>query len=87
MTHGTSALCASTSAPAADHTASHGALGVLQGLWRAYWAQRARRTTAFLLRSLDDRTLADIGLERSEIESVVRDKSGQRLRAYRPNWE
>jgi len=59
----------------------------LRALWRAYWAHRARRASIVLLSSLDDRTLADIGLARSEIESVVRAKSRQRLRHYAPNWE
>jgi uncharacterized protein YjiS (DUF1127 family) len=59
----------------------------LRELWRAYWAHRARRASILLLSSLDDRTLADIGLARSEIESVVREKSRQRLRHYAPDWE
>jgi uncharacterized protein YjiS (DUF1127 family) len=60
---------------------------LLRALWRAYWAHRARRASIVLLSSLEDRTLADIGLTRSEIESVVREKSRQRLRHYAPNWE
>jgi uncharacterized protein YjiS (DUF1127 family) len=66
------------------------ALGIvryLADLWRAYWAGRARRASILLLSSLDDRTLADIGLARSEIGSVVHDKSRQRLRYYEPNWQ
>ena len=59
----------------------------LRDLWRAYWAHRARRTSIVLLSSLDDRTLADIGLARSEIESVVREKSKHRLRHYTPDWQ
>jgi uncharacterized protein YjiS (DUF1127 family) len=59
----------------------------LRELWRAYWAHRARRASIVLLSSLDDRTLADIGLARSEIGSVVLEKSRQRLRHYAPDWE
>ena len=59
----------------------------LRDLWRAYWAHRARRASIVLLSSLDDRTLADIGLARPEIESVVREKSRQRLRHYAPDWQ
>jgi len=58
----------------------------LRDLWRAYWAHRARRASIVLLSSLDDRTLADIGLARSEVEAVVREKSRQRLRHYAPDW-
>jgi uncharacterized protein YjiS (DUF1127 family) len=59
----------------------------LRELWRAYWAHRARRASIVLLSSLDDRTLADIGLARSEIEAVAREKSRQRLRHYAPDWQ
>ncbi|HEY7086079.1 MAG TPA: DUF1127 domain-containing protein [Hyphomicrobiaceae bacterium] len=59
----------------------------LSDLWRAYWAHRARRASIILLSSLDDRTLADIGLGRSEIEAVVREKSRTRLRHYAPDWQ
>jgi uncharacterized protein YjiS (DUF1127 family) len=59
----------------------------LRDLWRAYWAHRARRASIVLLSSLDDRTLADIGLARSEVEAVVRERSRQRLRHYAPDWE
>jgi uncharacterized protein YjiS (DUF1127 family) len=59
----------------------------LGDLWRAYWAHRARRASIILLSSLDDHILADIGLARSEIEWVVREKSKQRLRRYAPDWQ
>ena len=39
--------------------------------WRAYWQRRARRATLLLLSSLDERTLHDIGLSPSEIQSAV----------------
>jgi uncharacterized protein YjiS (DUF1127 family) len=43
----------------------------LRLLWRAYWEYRVRRATAVILHKLDDRTLADIGVDRDEIDSLV----------------
>ena len=45
--------------------------GIVARYWRAFWDRRARYATEMLLHSLDDRTLKDIGLSRSEIGSVV----------------
>jgi len=39
--------------------------------WHAWWRHRAERATILMLHSLDDRALRDIGMDRSEIESVV----------------
>lgn len=39
--------------------------------WAAYWDEQARRTVVRMLRELDDRTLRDIGLTRSEIRRAV----------------
>ena len=47
-----------------------------------YMAWRARRATKLLLKSLDDRTLADIGVLRIGIDAVVRDIERQRTRWY-----
>jgi len=75
-------------------TTTHGATPTLatraastaRRAWRTYWDWRARRATVEILRSLDSRTLHDIGLSRSEIESVVRDKHGERRRCYDESW-
>jgi uncharacterized protein YjiS (DUF1127 family) len=42
-------------------------------VWSRFVAWQMRRTTRLLLDSLDDRTLADIGVHRSEIKAVLRD--------------
>ena len=86
MTHGTGTLCAQSHATELRHSTRE-LKQIVKDAWQQYWARRAQRTSAFILGSLDDRTLADIGITRSEIQSVVRDTSGQRLRTYDPKWE
>ena len=54
--------------------------------WHTYWDWRARRATVEILRALDNRTLHDIGLSRSEIESVVRDAHNGRRPCYDEGW-
>ena len=54
--------------------------------WRAYWQRRARLATVHLLHSLDDRTLHDIGVGRSEISSIVYGRRGERMRCYHESW-
>ncbi|HEY7549791.1 MAG TPA: DUF1127 domain-containing protein [Hyphomicrobiaceae bacterium] len=54
--------------------------------WRAYWDWRARKATVLLLRSLDARTLHDIGISPGEIESLVHDGAGDRCRRYDATW-
>jgi uncharacterized protein YjiS (DUF1127 family) len=52
-----------------------------KGLWRAYWRHRAERAAIVQLHALQDYVLHDIGIDRSEIESVVRTRSrGRRQR-------
>jgi uncharacterized protein YjiS (DUF1127 family) len=51
-----------------------------KALARASQARAERRTTA-MLRALDDRTLHDIGLHRSEIESFALDRRRERFRS------
>jgi uncharacterized protein YjiS (DUF1127 family) len=54
--------------------------------WRAYWDWRARKATVLILRSLDCRTLRDIGIHPSEIESLVYGGGGDRCRRYDAAW-
>jgi uncharacterized protein YjiS (DUF1127 family) len=53
-----------------------------KGLWRAYWRRRSERATIAVLRALGDNVLRDIGIDRSEIEWVVRTQSMGRLRRF-----
>ena len=50
-----------------EHTAT--ALASLMALWQAYLAWRLRTAAKTALCELDDRTLKDIGLHRSEIDA------------------
>jgi uncharacterized protein YjiS (DUF1127 family) len=84
---GTHAMCTSSPSHPGAHASERGLAQSIKGLWRAYWERRGRRASVVFLSSLDNRTLQDIGLDRSEIESFVYDKSNQRLRRYQPNWE
>ena len=52
---------------------AHGLCALLCRLPTAYLDYRLRRATALLLYGLDDRSLKDIGLARSEIGSIVID--------------
>lgn len=54
--------------------------------WRTYWDRRARKATVLILHALDDRTLRDIGITPSEIESCVYGKDGDRRRRYHATW-
>jgi uncharacterized protein YjiS (DUF1127 family) len=51
----------------------------LRKLWKAYWRYRARKPTAITLQSLDDRTLADLGLVRTELSTMVFSRPADRL--------
>jgi uncharacterized protein YjiS (DUF1127 family) len=48
--------------------------------WRAYLRRRERNAAVRELHALDDRTLKDIGINRSEIEWVVGGEDATRLR-------
>jgi uncharacterized protein YjiS (DUF1127 family) len=64
-------------------TARAGAL--IRRAWRTYWDWRARKATILLLSALDRRTLHDIGIAPSEIESLVQGGC-DRCRRYDPTW-
>ena len=59
---------------------------IVRGYWHAFWDRRARRATVEILHSLDDRTLRDIGICRSEIGSVVYGRHGDRRHCYEETW-
>ena len=50
---------------------------------RKYARYRSQLTS---LNQLDERTLRDIGINPSEIESCVYDRSGDRVRRYHESW-
>jgi uncharacterized protein YjiS (DUF1127 family) len=50
--------------------------------WTAYLTHRAQRATVRILHDLDDVTLRDIGLSRSEVDSVVYGTPGDRRVNY-----
>src|SRR5262245_23015721 len=84
--------CMSCSRPAAEaghptrvSTVAARAGALIRQAWHAYWDWRARRVTVLLLRSLDCRTLHDIGIEPSEVESLVYGGS-DRCRRYDAAW-
>ena len=54
--------------------------------WRALRLWWDRRLALEALGRLDDPALKDLGLDRSEIASLVSDASGDRIRAYDPDW-
>lgn len=59
---------------------------IVRGWWRAYWDRRARQLTVQMLNALDRRTLLDIGVHPSEIESSVYAPTADRRRRYDCAW-
>jgi uncharacterized protein YjiS (DUF1127 family) len=49
--------------------------------WSRYLTWRSHRATRSLLLGLDDRSLQDIGLKRSEIDKVIRE-----IMSTKPHW-
>ena len=60
--------------------------GRIAQAWRSFWQWRTRRAAVDMLHSLDDRTLRDIGVGRSEITSVVYGRPCDRTRRYNEAW-
>jgi uncharacterized protein YjiS (DUF1127 family) len=58
----------------------------IRAWWRAYWLWRAREATITILHRLDQRTLRDIGIDPSEIRSVVYSKLRDRRPEYDETW-
>jgi uncharacterized protein YjiS (DUF1127 family) len=81
------ALTARATSPSIDR--SRATIGnfarLAERLWMSYWDRQARRATMLLLESLDDRTLSDMGFQRSEIQSAVFGPP-DRMRPYHADW-
>jgi uncharacterized protein YjiS (DUF1127 family) len=58
-------------------TASRPSTGPVARAWQWLRARQVERKTIQLLSALDNRTLKDIGMDRSEIESVVYGEPGE----------
>jgi uncharacterized protein YjiS (DUF1127 family) len=56
---------------------------LIRKAWRAYSERRGRRATIAALQALSDRALYDIGITRSQIESIVHGSRDHR-RCYDP---
>ena len=71
--HGAGARPAN-SAPAAQEVLTPGAvMRHVTAVWSRLATWKMRRATRIVLSSLDDRILRDIGIQRSEIDAVLRD--------------
>jgi uncharacterized protein YjiS (DUF1127 family) len=84
-----SSTCRSTSedfAPVDHLSLARRVMHSLSARWHAFVTWQAKRATIALLYELDERTLKDIGLDRSEIVSVVLGTEGERIRSYDENW-
>ena len=62
------------------------ALHAIASVAQLYMAWSVRRATLRMLSQLDERTLHDIGMSRSEIHSIVYSEPDDRLRRYDSMW-
>jgi uncharacterized protein YjiS (DUF1127 family) len=69
------------------HDFTDGLARRLKRLYRTFETWQARRATREILRSLDGRTLKDIGLDANEIDSVVFSEHDERRNRYEPQWK
>jgi uncharacterized protein YjiS (DUF1127 family) len=73
---------ATTMAASRAATKSDPAIGRLMDVMRRWFEtmreRRARRAAQYHLGQLDDRLLKDIGIDRTEIDSVLTDTTGER---------
>ena len=60
---------------------SHRLGAAFNNTWKKYWAWRATRAAIFALHGLHDHELKDMGIDRSEIESVVHGAAPGRKRS------
>jgi uncharacterized protein YjiS (DUF1127 family) len=54
----------------------------LQAGFQRFLLRRRLKMTVYTLQALDDRTLSDIGIDRSEIESLANSKAAGRRQRY-----
>jgi uncharacterized protein YjiS (DUF1127 family) len=54
----------------------------LRRAWLGFWRWRSLNATVAVLGGLDDRMLKDIGIDRSEIESIAYTSGAERRRRY-----
>ena len=81
-----SCLRSASGAAKARPTVAARAGALIRSAWRAYWDWRARKVTVLLLSALDRRTLRDIGIAPSEIESLVNGGCDRCGRRYDATW-
>ena len=58
------------------------AVAALQRAWIGFWRWWIQRVTIRRLQELDDHLLKDIGVDRSEIDSIAHTKGIERMRRY-----
>jgi uncharacterized protein YjiS (DUF1127 family) len=54
----------------------------LQAGWQRFLLRRRLKATMHTLQALDERTLSDIGIDRSEIESLVNSRAAGRRQRF-----